>query len=276
MPLVVDTNQALLLPSGKKRGWALSLSPYVLGEILLRKDPTPTLERLRAFDIRLGLETLDVMLQLAPLSAQEIIAFEPFALPGQRYRENYEAILSAVDYPRPAHIDWARCIKRSHLQFGYTLFGLARQFRRHLRERGMAKVKYATFGEALEKLASSPDSFLRETIIAVSITNGGTRPTQTQPDVLSKTVLENQYLRRFFHTLLAYIVCVSRVWKDQELNLDPSPTRDDMTDVILPLYARDGDLIVSADGMLLRLLSLIEPDGGVKVCKVDEIVESAN
>lgn len=258
MPLVVDTNQALLLPSGKKRGWTVSLSPYVLAEILLRGDPTPTLERLRAFDIRLGLQTLDVMLQLARLSPQDIIAFEPFAQSGQTYRENYEAILSAVDYPRPAHINWARYIKRSHLQFGYTLFGLARQFRRHLRERGMAKVKYGTFGEALEKHASSPDSFLRETVIAESITNDGTRPTQTQPDELSKTVLENQYLRRFFHTLLAYILCASRVWKDQELNLDPSPTRDDMTDVILPLYAGDGDVIVTNDTKLSLLVSLIE------------------
>lgn len=73
MRFVIDTNQASLLP--RKRALAVSLSPYVLSEILLRGDPSPTLELLCTFDIRLGLETSDVMVELAQLSPQEITTF---------------------------------------------------------------------------------------------------------------------------------------------------------------------------------------------------------
>ena len=108
---VIDTNQASLLPKGKK-GWTVSLSPYVLSEILLRTNPTPTFELLHTFDIRVGLEKLDVLSQLARLSAREIRAFEPFPVAGQTYHEDYPALEEALHGPQKVHVDWARETKR--------------------------------------------------------------------------------------------------------------------------------------------------------------------
>jgi hypothetical protein len=51
--------------------------------------------------------------------------------------------------------------------------------------------------------------------------------------------------------------------EDQAWNFDPSPTRDDWTDVTLPLYAADGDLLVSEDTKLRTALSIIDPSGKV-------------
>ena len=271
MRFVIDTNQASLLPSGEKRALAASLSSYVLSEILLRGDPSPTLQLLRTFDIRLGLETSDVMSKLAQLSPQEITKFEPFPMPAQSFWQNYEAIRKAIDAPRAAHIRRARYIKDSHLRHCKSLVETARIFRRHLRERGMANHKFSTFEQALSDLASTPDSFLKCVIVG-SITNDGKRTTKAQPAELVDAVLANQYVGRLFRAQLAYHICISRLWTEESLNFDPSPTRDDMTDIILPLYAADGDVIVTGDTKLTLLVSLIEPEGKVKTCKASEIV----
>ena len=73
MRLVVDTNQASLLPTENRGDLRVALSPYVLAEILLRGNPEPTLQRLRPLDIRLGLEISDVLVQLARLQPLQII-----------------------------------------------------------------------------------------------------------------------------------------------------------------------------------------------------------
>jgi len=271
MRFVIDTNQASLLPSGEKRALAVSLSPYVLSEILLRGDPSPTLELLRTFDIRLGLETSDVMSKLAQLSPQEITTFEPFPVPAQSFWQDYEAIRKAIDAPRPAHIRRARYIKESHLRHCKSLVGTARIFRRHLRERGMANHKFSTFEQALSELASTPDSFLRSVIVG-SITNDGKRTTKGPPAELLDAVLANQYVGRLFRAQLAYHICISRLWTEESLNFDPSPTRDDMTDITLPLYAADGDVIVTGDTKLTLLVSLIDPGGRIGTCKASQIV----
>ena len=88
MRTVVDTNQVLkLLPlSGTNAlGVAITeitLAPYVIAEVLLRRDPEPTLDHLRSFDIRYGLEPVEAFNRLASLSEAEVIDFEPFVKPG--------------------------------------------------------------------------------------------------------------------------------------------------------------------------------------------------
>ncbi len=271
MPFVIDTNQASLLPKGKK-GWTVSLSPYVLSEILLRTNPTPTFELLHTFDIRVGLEKLDVLSQLARLSAREIRAFEPFPVAGQTYHEDYRALKEALHGPQKVHVDWARKTKGRHLEYCDSLVGRAQLFRKHLRERNMADRKLSTFEEAFAELASTPESFIGSVIVG-AVANDGKRSVQTQPAELFEAVLANQYLARFFRVQLAYYISISRVWKDQELNFDPSPKRDDMTDITLPLYAGDGDMIVTNDTKLSLLVRLIEPEGKVTACKASDIVE---
>ncbi len=269
MPLVVDTNQAGLLPTDRQRDWVLALSPYVMAEIMLGR--TRTLRRLSTFPFKRGLELLDVWIQLSRYSPKEIREFEPFVRPGQQYRQDYDVMVSAMDRVRPTHVEWAKYIKQSHRQYMATLSESAITFRRRLREHGLSKVKHSTFAEALSEYASDSESFLGDAVVG-TINYGGRRATETRPDKLFKAVMENQYVGRFFHAILAYILSISHVWKDQKLNQNPSPKRDDMTDITLLLYAADGDLILSNDNYLSRLVSLIEPKGNVKVCKVEDII----
>lgn len=270
MRLVIDTNQASFLPSGQEGSSRLSLSPYVLSEILLRFNPVPTLQLLRTFETRLGLERLDVLLQLSDLSPQEIRAFEPFAVSGQQYRQNYEAMRKALDGPRPEHITWARYIKDSHLRYCGSLVETAKRFRKHLRDCGKGDYKLSRFEDALSEHSSTPESFLGSVIVD-SITDGGRRAAKGEPAQLLEGVLSNQYVGRFFRAQLAYYLSISRVWKNQDWNFDPSPTLDDMTDITLPLYAADGDVVVTQDRKLALLVSLIESEGRVRTRKACEL-----
>ncbi len=269
---VIDTNQASLLPKGKK-GWTVSLSPYVLSEILLRTNPTPTFELLHTFDIRVGLERLDVLSQLARLSAREIRAFKPFPVPGQTYHEDYGALGEALYDPRKVHVAWARETKGRHLEYCGSLVETAQRFRKRLHESEIADRKFSTFEEAFAELASTPESFIGSVIVG-AVADDGKRSVQTQPGELFEAVMANQYLARFFRVQLAYYLSISRIWKNQELNFDPSPKRDDMTDITLPLYAADRDVIVTNDTKLSLLVRLIEPEGRVTTCKASDIVES--
>ncbi len=267
MRVVVDTNQASLLPSEQREGLKVSLSPYVLAEILLRKNPEPTLRQLRPLDIRLGLEISDVLVQLARLSPRQIMGFEPFYVRGERHRQNYEGILHALDGPRPPHLSLAQYIKKNHREYCGSLVERSQRFRQHLRDKG-ENPKLLSFEEVFSEQSSTPDSFLGSVIVG-SITRAGGRPAQAPAAELLEAVLANQYVGRFFRMQLAYHLSISRVWADQALNFDPFP--NDWTDIILLLYAGDGDVIVTADTKLSKLIALIEPEGRITVCRADEI-----
>ncbi len=270
MRLVVDTNQASLLPSEQGENLKVSLSPYVLAEILLRNNPEPTLRQLRPLDIRLGLEISDVLVQLARLSPGQIMGFEPFYVRGESHRQNYEGILDALHGPRPSHLSWARCSQTSHREYCGSLVERSQRFRQHRRDQGKGKSKLSSFEEAFLEESSTPDSFL-DSVIVGSITLDGARPAQAPSAELLEAVLANQYVGRFFRMQLAYYLSISRVWADQALNFDPYPTHDDMTDIALPLYAADGDLVVTADTKLSKLIALIDPEGKITVCRAEEI-----
>ena len=270
MRLVVDTNQASLLPPLEKGGLKITLSPYVLAEVLLCRKPEPTLQLLHSFDIRLGLETLDVLIELAKLTPQEIVAFEPFYVPGRKYRQNYAGILQALSGPREEHLELARYIKSRHREYCGSLVATSKDLRKRLRDLGIADQKFSAFEDAWSGMSSSPDSFMGSVIVG-TITDDDQRPTQASPAELLEAVLANQYLRRFFRIRLAYHVSITRLWADQDLNFDPSPSRDDMTDVMLPLYAANGDIIVTADTTLSKLITHSEPEGRIKVCRAGEI-----
>ena len=55
----------------------------------------------------------------------------------------------------------------------------------------------------------------------------------------------------------------SRLWQDQTLNFDPSPERDDIADMMLALYAANGDIILTNDNKLKKAIATIEGERGV-------------
>ena len=269
MRAVVDTNQALKLPSRSTEGdlsqapSEIALAPYVLAEVLHRGNPEPTLARLREFDVRYGLEPVEVLETVAKSTETEIVTFEPFAVPGS---PSYEALKAALYEPSTCHVEWAREVKSRNRNFCSLMFERAKFFRKKLREWDLHKEKFSDLSEVLTKL-TFPLS-----LVVSSISNDPLRKTVVSDEgLLYYAVMRNQYLARFFKTILYYVLSFSRAWRDQNHNFDPSVKRDDWTDLTLPLYAANGDIIMTADRKLRNAIKVIEPTCAISGTSVDKM-----
>jgi hypothetical protein len=248
---VVDTNQASLLPPfrpftgiGQPRK-RITLTPHVLGEILLRGDPYPTLNRLLEYDIQFGLEISAVHQELCKLSESDVSKFTPF-LAG-RGNEHRKRIYSALDGVRTEHTSWA--VKMKALQRDFCKLAVE-QVREGRKTRG-PKI------DQLEEILNSPD-FVN--MVVETVTQDGNRPSPIPKERLFRAVMENPYLGRLWRCTAYMFVSWQRRWRDQTHNFDPSEKRDDFPDMTLPLWASQGDVLLTKDVKLRRMISLVEPE----------------
>jgi hypothetical protein len=251
MRIVVDTNR-VLLPHPEIRG-EVTLAPYVIAEILLRKNPVPTIERLLEYDCRYGLEPHDAFDRVARFSEEEIVAFEPFIRPGDLATSTdfYVALVA----PTVEHRKRALVLKECNQKFCGSMFRWATAVRNRMVNR-VDRPRYDNLSGVLADIEFWPASVLD------CITNGSTRQMKvTDAALLYSAVSRNQYLSRFFKTVLVYLISWSRLWREGRLNFDPSPDGNDYVDLTLPFYAADGDAIITADTKLRRAVSVVEPSG---------------
>jgi hypothetical protein len=73
--------------------------------------------------------------------------------------------------------------------------------------------------------------------------------------------MSNPFLARMWKAVLYCLVSWARQWQDQRHNFDASPERDDWVDMTLPLYAADGDVILTGDTKLKTMVGAIEQAG---------------
>jgi hypothetical protein len=263
MWVVVDTNQARRLPIALRSGpenqpaAGLSLSPFLLAEILLRgEQPTrETLAALQRHNYRIGMQPSEMLDLVAITPAAGVAALSPFPS-----SDSELAALSRMLFDErhgAAARGWAEKVKASHLALCGHLETLAALARTRLRRLKVERL--LDFSAALEGLATGPDSFLPSLVNRTVRNNGGRSVVESDPDVLYRAVMANPYLRRYFHGLLYYIVSISRFWGNQLLNRDPSSKRDDWTDVAIGLYVGDGDLVASNDALVRQLFEAIDP-----------------
>ena len=275
MRAVLDNNQLTPLPAPPESPFAgVTLAPLVFAEILLRKDPGNALDSLRDYDLLFGKEHAVVATEIAGLEESEIRSYRPYIAPDSTIQAEYAAALFA---PQPKHIETARAIKAGNRSFCQRLADTAIEFRKtvlDVKSSGKFGGK-SRFTDITEALAEAP-SFHRSLII-MYVTNGGVRSIATASEsLLVESVLANPNLDRLFRSIFAFVVSVSRGWTDQTWNYDPSGKRDDWTDVILPLYADDGDVILTADGRFRRHVAIIDPSGRVRALPVADIIAELN
>jgi hypothetical protein len=268
MRLVIDSNQIspflkMTVPLEPRYVvHRITLSPYIVAEVLLRPDSYGLLAHLRNFDIRYGLEPPEIMLRLAGHNESEISQFKPFE--NSTERDSLSEML--VEKPA-ACVDWATAMKRENRKFGALMFQLATRFRVKLRNERLF-LRLNDMSEALQL------SFLPSVVLA-SISNKSQRQlVVSNPDRLYSAVMDNSHLSRFFKTVLYFIVSYSRMWADQIHNFDASRSRDDWADITLPLYAEDGDVLVTADKKLCNAIKMVDPRGDVKARTTYELFRS--
>jgi hypothetical protein len=265
---VLDTNQAARLPhfhlyTGtnqiRKR---LTLSPMVLAEILLRENPGPTLARLRGYKLRFGNDLRPAFDRFANSGG----SFDPFVSATDVSRLNF--LMAALKDPTDHHRSWAREQKatvRSYLEMmkkGFLDSG------ERFKAAGVKPSKYQTLDEALT------DDFMAYRQMVVHVMANGTMPIASlERDAFFDRIMESPKLRRFWRAFLFCLVSWGKQWRvgrnNQQRNFGVAPDRDDMTDLILLLYADDGDSIITGDKLLPSMLPEVEPSGVIKVCSAE-------
>lgn len=266
MWLVVDNNQVgklLATPAPSmltEPATGVTLAPFVLAEILWRGNPALSLARLQNLPIRIGLQPAAAIGAVAALSEDIIPGFEPFP---DGADPEYADMQGALTRPLPHHVDWAQRVKQNNLTFCSSLISPAVGFRSKIRSKGLGDMKFRDMEHALADHGQGKDSFLGDMVVNSISRSARMKIAISNPDGLYAAVMGNPYLGRFFRMVLCYVLSISRVWENQAWNFDPSTTRDDWTDVTLPLYAADGDILVTEDAKLRTALAIIEPSGKV-------------
>jgi hypothetical protein len=257
MRLVIDTNQAARVPAVLPAGCAgLTLSPFLLAEVLLRgeRPRIETLALLSRHEIVVGVQPSE-MLDLVGISGPDAIAeLTPFPAPNSELDRLSHRLLNEMDYRAAAA--WARKVKASHLRMCGDLVSLSDRARKVIKRKRIRRL--ADFSDALAQLAEGADSFLGSTV-NTTVRHKGRRALVVQDaDALYAAVMKNCYLRRYFYTLLYYIVSISRLWRHQPLNRDPASSRDDWSDLALSLYVGDDDVVVSNDALVRQAFAAID------------------
>lgn len=258
MRIVIDSNQIFpflekMDPSGAKR--EVTLAPYVFAEALLHKAQQQV-DLLRSFDVLFGLEPSDVMAAVAGLNEEGILGFMP-----------YDTTFTLPTKVNQEDISTAQIVKARNRVFADTMFSSAKLFRKRLRDEQL-KHKFSGFSETLELLELS---FLQSLVFG-SVSNGNSR-TLKVPDEKSLyiAVMHNHHLSRHFKMIFYYVISYSRLWVDQTHNFDPSSGIDDWTDITLPLYAGDGDIILTADTKLQTAIRTVESSDAVHVRTIQDL-----
>jgi hypothetical protein len=193
------------------------------------------------------------MEQVAPLTAHEIAKLTPFPATGSEIDLLSRRLFNPADYRSAA--TWATKVKESHRKLCGGFVTLATRARKKLKGRHIKRL--SDFNEALEQLGQGPDSFLGS-LIKSSVSHGGRRALELRDAAdLHAAVVVNPYLRHYFYGLLYYVISISRLWRQQTLNRDPSATRDDWTDVGVCLYTGDDDVIVSKDSLVQQVFAAV-------------------
>jgi hypothetical protein len=144
------------------------------------------------------------------------------------------------------------------------MYQATKRFRRLLKNltaKGAAprETKFKDLEDALPHVGQGPDSFLGSLVVP-SDGNGNPLPTVcSSSGTLFSAVMENQFLRRWFLSLLCYTMGVAEASENEEYNLNPGLKRDDATHITTPLYAANGDCIATKDKILQRIVSVVEP-----------------
>jgi hypothetical protein len=211
------------------------------------------IRELSSFEVLVGLDSRRVMERVARLDKTAIKSFEPFDKAPLLAKVVCEDDISTLEQ-----------VQANNKAFAERMFILAQEFRRRATEKKANK--FSNISQALQ------DPALRS-LISGWITNKGSRPAMLSDDLLYDAVMENQYLSRYFKTMLYMLIRYSRWWIDEHEchNVDPDFTGNDWTDFTLGLYAADGDIILANDKAIRNATAMIEPHGAVVVKTAHEL-----
>jgi hypothetical protein len=281
MRFVIDANQVsdiVRIGLLKKSCTTLVIAPLICAEII-NASPHYLSSRLRTlalYDLVFGMDWSDILTNLRTLSEDEIQTFLP--------------LLPTSSTPHKILLDSFRSSETQNLWHTTNLKGDAAKDRmssiswlskskqeyKDTRSRGEPTniAVFSSIEEADLHFISGDTAVRRRTILA-QITEGNATIRASSPDTLFDAILKNASLRRFLRLDITFNLAYFDAWDNTDMNNigDLQAGRNDGPDIMLALYARDGDTIVTNDRNFRKAFRFIDPDEKVRLATWSECVQ---
>ncbi len=117
----------------------------------------------------------------------------------------------------------------------------------------------------MQQLFLGPDAPYRNEFVKI-INKNGTLPLSTSTcESFFDAVLKNRMLRRFLFLQATIVFGYANCWHDREVNVGVSQKRNDAPDILIALYAMDGDVLLTNDNKLRRAFRHADPHLAVEL-----------
>ncbi len=277
MRIVLDANQAgklARLACAHKRIFrhaTLVLTREICAEIALGPDAPGRLQALSALTVRFGVEPPSALRQVAAGTDAQAATYDPV-------------------YPRrcATHRLLRRTLKGDATSLLTSASGWKARNREVMRET-VERIRSATKrvrdarsrGESprvIENLSNVDDAmtmsnFLQRYVPYLLGSGGSGTANQVDEEAASERLMTNPYTRRYLRFMVGLYVGYGSGWADNVVNVPACAQRDDFPDMQLPLYAKQADIILTADKKFRRLYESIDRARTVRVLTCDECVE---
>lgn len=282
MKLIIDTNQAapIIHHSESLGDPTIVIPPLVWAEIVLSPDHRreERLDGLAKQDILFGMDIPFVYQRLAVLAESEITTFEPIF---SQNSNEHEALSHGFGNPSADAIQRAKYLRESASADASNLAARLRSYRKQYRDAKsrnediVAETPFRDISEAEQRLIWRNNSPVGKALWT-GVSDNGTREVQVDcPVAFCRAAFANCFLIRFFRLAITFDLGYCNLWEDEQLNcIDLTENRNDFTDIALPLYARDGDVILTADGYLRRAIRHTDPDQELSIQTVEEYLST--
>jgi hypothetical protein len=267
--IVIDNNQADKIAPATATSPTLVFSPHVLAEVVLSPLAGKVLAAVQTYDVKIGITTADAFTQIADLTRTQIHNFEPLPDSDRSYANHYgtalEVLKGRVGHKEPEVQRWAREMKQNgKVNFGASMMDAEKKARERRKIDASVRREFETLEEVLKEVDPTERDGFIEWFTYGSASDRGRRQIRTRRRDLTVAAMRNPHLRRLLMSITTYAVGNTQsITSHPKLRVRASTNRDDFTDMLLPFYAADGDVIATDDGFVQALTGFIEPDGAV-------------
>ncbi|MBA3480232.1 MAG: hypothetical protein H0T51_00320 [Pirellulales bacterium] len=268
MRLIVDTNQADPIRYSYKQLPAKSRPSLVIphriwAELLIGRGADARRRALAKFPLLFGMDMAAIFNELAERTEDRIRSFIPIHPGGSR---EHEILIKTFQHPTAEQRKMAEELRADGAEYRQRVMdNLPRVRKKHRNQESAAKSRGETLAyeewhcveDGEHHLFLKSEAPYRRWLIDEVSTDAEhkSRPIAAKSgDAMFDAVWENPILRRFLRLqALVNLGYAQTVWEDPKLNRTVRKNNDDVPDVSLVLYARDGDTILTEDNIRERI-----------------------
>src|ERR1700687_670810 len=252
-PLLANYHDLSVAPEG------ITLSADILAEIVHPPtfDSKTRIAALVALPLRLAIQMQQFVEDVRDLPPDQLPLATPFAALGSEWERGTTSLLhDLADPSRPIMAGirkWAEDVKNQNRQFtaNLALSNGAQRVREEILRRSGGKANYPRVGSLGEALASSIASGAGSDLGSIALhsiyVSHADSMSEGEQEARYAAIMANPHLGRFYRTVFCYILSYSRMWDEahKHLNFEPAEHLDDWTDMVLPMFAEAGGIVVS-------------------------------